>query len=471
MLKGKTKIDLTDIHTGEIETIEEENMVTNALQYIFNPLGYVKDASVMFGSNFVNFYSTLTGGLLLLDTSITEDAAQIALPNNVGQTGCAVFNQQNTSDKTLRGNYNATETEIDVVNRKIKYVYDFDTAEGNGTIACVCLTHAYGGYGNRGVPDSEPVKGAYPFFVSVGSGLLRLTGSNSGIGAYDRSMGYTTYGSGYKWLIKLDASTDSVYYFTITSTTSIRISRYRANMNTVSLFDNPSTTRLLQESEDVTFSTAINQQYFSYNYDEETDKLYIMSASSYSVSNNGSYVITEIDLANDNAVKQYSMTNKTGTSIRLAYEKEDAYCYRGYIYFQNYNLSTHYIFRQEIGNSANVEQISTTDALRQAYPMLGRDGKIYFENPSGYSGTYCLYIIDVDSFTLTYPETYELMDQNHRTYAPVKGMPMLYYCSSGTSNGTFAVRTDYLATINNLSTPVLKTADKTMKVTYTLQEQ
>lgn len=182
-----------------------------------------------------------------------------------------------------------------MVNRKIKYVYDFDTAEGNGTIACVCLTHAYGGY--------------------------------------------TTYGTSYKWIIKIDAANDSAYYFTITSTTSIKIVRYRANINTVSLFDNPSTTRLLEET-DVTFSTAISQQYFAYNYEEETDKLYIMSASSYSVSNNGSYVITEIDMSNDNAVKQYSMTNKTGTSIRLAYDKGDSYCYRGYIYFQNYNLST-----------------------------------------------------------------------------------------------------------------------------------
>lgn len=258
------------------------------------------------------------------------------------------------------------------------------------------------------------------------------------------------YGAGYKWIVKIDASTDSVYYFTITSTTSIKISRYRANINTVSLFDNPSTTRLLQE---------------------ETDKLYIMSASSYSVSNNGSYVITQIDLANDNAVTQYSMTNKTGTSIRLAYDKEDAYCYRGYICFQNYNLSTHYIYRQEIGNSANVAQISTTDALRLAYPMMARNGKIYFENPSGYSGTWCCYIIDVYSFTLTYPETYTLYDSTSHTYVPVKGFPLMYYLSNGTSNGTFAVRTDYLATINNLDSAVLKTADKTMKVTYTLQEQ
>ena len=31
--------------------------------------------------------------------------------------------------------------------------------------------------------------------------------------------------------------------------------------------------------------------------------------------------------------------------------------------------------------------------------------------------------------------------------------------------------TPYLGTINNLSTPILKTADKTMKITYTLTEE
>lgn len=48
---------------------------------------------------------------------------------------------------------------------------------------------------------------------------------------------------------------------------------------------------------------------------------------------------------------------------------------------------------------------------------------------------------------------------------------MTYYLTGGSGNGTFAMRTDYLATINNLDSPVVKTADKTMKVTYTLSEE
>lgn len=38
-LMGTTKIELTDVNTGEKEVFENHNMVTNALTDIFKPLG------------------------------------------------------------------------------------------------------------------------------------------------------------------------------------------------------------------------------------------------------------------------------------------------------------------------------------------------------------------------------------------------------------------------------------------------
>lgn len=128
-----------------------------------------------------------------------------------------------------------------------------------------------------------------------------------------------------------------------------------------------------------------------------------------------------------------------------------------------------YIYRQEIGNSANIQKIDVE--VRQSEPVMARNGRLYFECASSYSGSYCCYIINTDNFTMRYPETYEVFDANDRQYVPVIGYPLTYYLTCGSSNGIFAIRTDYLATINNLSSPVVKTADKTMKVTYTLQEQ
>uniref|UniRef100_UPI004055A79E hypothetical protein n=1 Tax=Acetatifactor sp. TaxID=1872090 RepID=UPI004055A79E len=467
MIKGKTRIELTNVNTGEVEVIEKENMITNALQYIFNPLGYIKTSSTMYGSSFVNYYATLTGGLLLLDRTVTEDAKNIFLDTSVGLTGCAVFDQQNSSDQTLRGNYNATETEIDVVNRTIKYVYDFDTAEANGTIASVALTHAYGGYSNRGCAE-EPVREEYPFFMNIGSGSLKLSSSSAGISAYDRTLSYSTYGANYKWIFLIDATKDMVYYFSIESTTSITIRGYRANINTVSLFDTPSTGRTLLFEKNIVFSTAISQQYFSYNYDEEAEKLYIISGANNNVSNGGAFTITEIDVANDYAVTQYAMTNKTGVTLRMFFSRDNTMCYDGYIYLMPYS-GTYNIYREEIGNSANVQKIDTV--VRQCWPLWAKDKRLYFGNPTSYSPSWALYIVETDSFTLKYPEGKYLYDSTSRQFVPVKGVPMTYFMSCGTSDGTFGMRTDYLATINNLESAVVKTADKTMKITYTLTEE
>lgn len=469
MLKGKTIIELKDVHTGVVDVIEEENMVTNALQYILNPMGYVKAADPMYTADYVYYYQTLTGGLLLLNKTLEEKADNVNLPSDVEQTGCAVYNQQNTSGQVLRGSYNVTESEIDIEARRVKYVYDFSTSEGNGTIACVALTHSLGGYTNRGL-ETPPVRALYPYYKSIGSGMLQYAGNNSGISGVDRTLSYTTHGTGYKWIIKIDATTDSVYYFSVTSTTSVKILRYRANINTVSLFDSPGTIRTLLEETEITFTQAVNQQYFSYNYEEETDKLYIISGTSYTVANNATYLITEIDMASDFAVKQYSMTNKIGSNMRLCYEKNNAYCYKGYIYFMNYGYGVkYYIYRQEIGNSANLQKIDKD--VRQSQPTFARNGRMYYEEANNYSGSYCCYVVNTDNFTMREPETYNIYDANDRQYIPVIGCPLTYYLSAGTNSGTFAIRTDYLATINNLSSPVVKTADKTMKVTYILQEQ
>lgn len=57
------------------------------------------------------------------------------------------------------------------------------------------------------------------------------------------------------------------------------------------------------------------------------------------------------------------------------------------------------------------------------------------------------------------------------TYTSVLDEPLLQYFSGGiSSTGGFCMLANYLATINNLSDPVYKTVDKTMKITYIIQE-
>ena len=144
MLKGTTRIELTDVNTGEVETYQNSNMVTNALRDVLKPLGLSKRPN-RFLNEFVPYYEHLLGGILCFDTEIPEDADNYYPPAKANLTGCAVYGEQNNTKNTVRGGFNQTESEVNLKDRYVKYVYDFATSQANGTIASVCLTHKNGG--------------------------------------------------------------------------------------------------------------------------------------------------------------------------------------------------------------------------------------------------------------------------------------------------------------------------------------
>ena len=79
MLKGTTRIELTDVNTGEVETYQNSNMVTNALRDILKPLGLSKRPN-RFLNEFVPYYEKLLGGILCFDREIPENADEYYPP-------------------------------------------------------------------------------------------------------------------------------------------------------------------------------------------------------------------------------------------------------------------------------------------------------------------------------------------------------------------------------------------------------
>ena len=91
------------------------------------------------------------------------------------------------------------------------------------------------------------------------------------------------------------------------------------------------------------------------------------------------------------------------------------------------------------------------------------------------------------SYNSTYPyRAYSIYDVINRTYKYVNGseannnyiyIPFVdkkgVYLKAYDTDGKMEITKDvrYLATINNLSEPVVKTSSKTMKVTYTITEE
>jgi hypothetical protein len=50
--KGHCKIELTDVNTGKVETIEHDNMVTKALEYFFKKGGITNRSA--FNASYIN---------------------------------------------------------------------------------------------------------------------------------------------------------------------------------------------------------------------------------------------------------------------------------------------------------------------------------------------------------------------------------------------------------------------------------
>lgn len=139
----------------------------------------------------------------------------------------------------------------------------------------------------------------------------------------------------------------------------------------------------------------------------------------------------------------------------------------GFVYVKSYN-SPYHIYKFELVNTANVVKIKENGmSTISGLPELAINGRIYYDDAGN-----DLYIVDSDTNECLKTESNRLWTSRHYSFDPVIGNPMLFYISCGRwGTGGFVMMSNYLVTINNLSEEVTKTADKTMKVTYIIQEQ
>ena len=163
-IHGHTKIELTNVNTGEVKTVEDNNMVTNAIELMLNA-PYENMPNTANSSKLWNYLSTdpntnvknLTQGLILFQDAIIEDPNQIDPPagNNVVGLGQADLNYNGSILEY--GSYNSTESQLFPADnpKYVKYVWDFSTSQGNGVINCACLTTKQGGQMGYGVKSID----------------------------------------------------------------------------------------------------------------------------------------------------------------------------------------------------------------------------------------------------------------------------------------------------------------------------
>lgn len=127
MLKGHSVIELTDVNTGEVERYEDDNLVTNGIKY-YQQFWELPDT----------IWKTVFGGVKIFENNIEENPDVVVAPPAANMIGYAC-DYSDTTDN-MRGILNLDQSGILEDNSGIKLTWDFAQNQANGTIRCICIT-------------------------------------------------------------------------------------------------------------------------------------------------------------------------------------------------------------------------------------------------------------------------------------------------------------------------------------------
>ena len=460
-LKGKMVIELTDENTGVVETIREENMVTNAVNHILglNPMGVFYKASgqyddqVMWNDVLIPICPNMIGGILLYPSALTENADNI-FPSSAVLPVAYASNDVNATADTARGSMNLTESKA--LDDGYKFVWEFTPSQGNGTIAAVALTSALGGktvYGND-------INSSYGYLKVKETRLETQTDD-------ELALLYSA--------VEVDFENNVMYSIRFVDS-SVIVRKLRLPVFSVGLNDrlNDVTCEVLEE-------TTLHCSVFSFTtgYTPYGDFLDGHDGYWYGFSNSpnssGDATMKWIKIKKSDMSFTEGTWTLTNAHLRaIGSFKIDSYVNRavrgvirnGYLYLQNYDCDGVY--------KINLSNITDITLIPLGFTSANRA-------MSGSSTCQCMmtmindFIIAYD-FILTADDT--VIPLAGAARFPYIGTPLFQYKefltgwggNYGTDCHTTWLLMPYLASINNLSQAIVKNADKTMKITYTLTE-
>lgn len=460
-LTGNVTIELEDINIGTVETISETNMVTNAVNDLLgvNPMGVLYktagsyDEQLAWNDNLLPICPNMVGGILLFPSSINEAADNLYLPSTNLPVAYA-SNDVNATANTKRGSLNLTESMA--LTNGYKFVWEFTASQGNGTIAAIGLTSKQGG------------ANAYGSDVGVDTTLLQIKKVS-----LDDDDGFI---NDLFSAVTVDFVNGKLYSLSYASNT-VTIKRYRIPVFDIGLNE------LLDDSTLSLEDTTVLQcstfrfvgSYTPYGtFLDGGDGYWYGFANQANSSGNATmywikisqsdYSFTEGVWTLSNATLQDTGYFKEGSSYPSG--ERNSVVRNGYLYVFAYNKAG--VYKINISNSTDVTLISL--GFTSAARCLGETGSTETKM-SILNGIIIGYDFEID-----------LNDNVIATYAGTRcgniATPFFQYKEYVFAWGGAYLNqyrytwllTPYLATICNLSQAVVKDANKTMKITYTLTE-
>lgn len=424
-MKGHIQIELKNEKSGKVDVYEQDNMVTSAvakvLGLITNHCAIGDKASNYISSYLLPISTKALGGLFLFDGTLKEDVNNIHFPMDVHLVGSA-GRTENASIKYM-GSLNALESgETD---KGYVSTWDFSTSQANGRIASLALTSA--------------MAGEAPFY-SVRSNYTSISLGGAGI-AYNSEKGIVYIYSGGKIYAR------KIY------TDIIRVN------------DNWST-GTKQEIFDFSFVNPGYQRWqISNGYDGYLYAIYVPSSSS------GTEEPVRIRKIR---ISDYTFLEEEGQSIILnnmplkgsTYDSDPRYLVfyntcaisKGYLYVLSYDQKK--VFRINLSNTVEQKEFTFDDyMIKRIAPKY--NGGIYALFSKGDKK---------DTVGIVYPDGEYRHDEKNQNldnpwqYASTEGDNLMSLISD------IGHSFEYLGTICNLSSPVVKTSEQSMKITYTLTD-
>lgn len=461
-MKGTTVIELTDVNTGEVETYKDENMITNAVSQLFsnNIEGMLYGIQ---GSNTVNWNDyhlpicpNAIGGILLFSDTLEEEVNNIYAPSVNPCVGYA-SNNVNSTANVMRGSLNLTES--GKIERGYKYVWDFATSQGNGTISAVALTHKRGGVGYVG--DTYDAGSRWLQMKNVSNGTSGVT-SNTYVDVVE-----INFEGNYQVAISINKSNQLI------------VKKVRKCFRDIGLnFSLRETGDEVLETVTLTpqnFVSSLSSGNGYYDFIDGKNGYWYGFFSGGNSSGNASVKWIRIKKA-DYSFEEgtWTLNNARITTCGYRYDyggypsrEVRSVIRNGYVYFMHYSRTG--VYKVNLNNSADVTYIAF------GFTSNFSGGENY---GSTYMWNYGDWIMGSDFVIDTNDVVRKTANSRVLNYICT---PLFQYGPYALSYGRYSYSSmsvyksmwfmcPYLASINNLSTAVIKTADKTMKITYTITE-
>lgn len=436
MLKGHAKIELKDINTGEIKTYEHDNMITNA---VASSIGYANrfmDYSDV-NKKYLPLYDKGMGGILLFQEKLDENEDNVAFPDNAANPLIGYASNDAYSDwDTMRGGKNLTESAE--TEDGYKYVWDFATSQANGVISALSLTH------------SDCGAGAYRY----NSQMLWTTSSFPNMKPFSdgKPADYVDY----------EFDTGILTKIIYVSSTQINVLKLRIPISRIGI----KTTLLVPEvisseiinvisagTKDKSFWVKGDDGYYLITYPSSSPYNYI-SIQKYN------FEFSRISTSNvDLANSSISSANIKNVVVRNGY---------------TYVMTNYYLYRinNNVGKATAIALSESTSTSANPEVLTELNGNLYSDkyvilNPEDDAK---IKVIDRHKNT-TNINTKTWDGTTADTLALFLSKQGCYLSFTTSTNSRIGSTNNYMASINNLTSPVTKTSAQSMKITYTITEE